>query len=137
MLGQLVQLTYQRQSGNEDNTCFSQDSKTRVRPLNRLMRAIDVLVSETWLEGKRIFIITIGYVILLEESCCIHWIVVAVVGSNGLWLHHISTWALTDIVSGILENTKVVFHHRVVPFLVKLLGFPSDDVCEQVCIFNA
>ena len=38
------------------------------------------------------------------------------------------TWALTNIVSGTSEHTRVVIQHDACPIFVKLLSSSNDDV---------
>jgi len=42
-----------------------------------------------------------------------------------------ASWALTNIVSGTTDNTRVVFNSGAVPLFIKLFESPSDEVREQ------
>lgn len=69
----------------------------------------------------------ISYVVLivtyLEITCPIcFW---------SLRLQYEATRALTNITLGTSENIKVVVAHGAVPFFVKLLMSPHEDIVEQ------
>jgi hypothetical protein len=42
-----------------------------------------------------------------------------------------ATWALTKIILETPQNIEVVVGHNDIPFFVKFLGSPNEDILEQ------
>ncbi|KAE8734114.1 Importin subunit alpha-1b [Hibiscus syriacus] len=114
-----------------------------VRPQPSQMQKVPAMVIGVWTDDRNLQLkaITQFRELLSIEKCppidqvvqvgVVPRLVEFLAKENFPQLQFEAAWALTIIVSGTSENTKVVIDHGAVPIFVKLLGSPSADVSEQ------